>query len=1238
MKTTIVRHRLQRTGLALASAVLMLAAAAPARATNLDLAPLPLFLGGMVEPNVMMTFDDSGSMYWSYMPDTINVDYNKKRGLSASWNGMAYNPAITYALPVGPDGASLPAPTIKNKNWTAWNDGYLNYAKSKGWTTSSTCTINLYSAYRPTWHYGNHCDTNYTYTENGYPEYHTLGQAGGRQAYYYVRNTSLTGCTASDLTDEDCYKEELVTDANAYNFAVWYSYYRKRTYTAKAGIARAFNDLSPAMRVGIGRINKGSTTIDGASTETIERGVRPFTGADKTEFYKYLFLAPASGGTPTREAMRDVGRYFDGASDTARLFTDSRSAWDNTPGNGSDAAKALTCRSSYHILMSDGYWNSDSVSVGNVDAEEKANVPGISGVDPFKDTYSNTLADVAMYYYMNDLQAGLANEVPPNREDKAAWQHLVTYAVGLGLQGATIDPDDAFAAIRTGKAIPWPDPRPGNAEVTTVPARLDDMLHAAVNARGGFFAAQDPDEFARALSGFITNLMERSGSAASVVLNSNTLNDETRVYQAKFDSGNWAGQLLAYEIYDDNPATAEDESGTLNPFPVWDASKKLEAADSRRIVSFNGTEGVAFRWDNGDAADLTDAQKALLAAPTDPIDTDGDDIADFTLPAAALLDYIRGDITYEQQSNLAYPYGNRFRREGAPSPLGDIINSAPAYVGIPNAPYPNLWGLSAPESDPNNWYSEFRRRFTMDANGDPAPRKPVIYVGANDGMLHAFSAEDGEELFAYIPGKVLANLPLLADPDYDHVNYVDGSPTAVDTFFQSDSDWHTVLVSGLNSGGQGIFALDVTDPTQWTSEGAIAEKVLWEFTDADADCGEAAANTVGEAGDCDLGFTYSRPNVVRMHHGKWAAMFGNGYNNTVSDGSVSPAGHAVLYVVDIESGELIAKISTMTGAADDPLGQSRPNGLASVAPIDVDGDAIVDYAYAGDLFGNMWKFNFADPDPANWAVAYGNASKPTPLYVARSASGGVQPITTRPQVARNPSGGEGFLVMFGTGKYLEIGDNSALNQVTQTFYILLDEGSAFSGRNKLLQQKILAEVTEATDDGVPFEYRVISDSKVTWGSDKGCYLDLYNTENANTNNYGERQVSDPILRNGRVIFTTLVPVADDPCKSGGSGWLMELAANSCGRFDQEIFDVNGDGVFTVADVVDADDKPATALKVPPSGVKSKEGIVPMPAILARESGGKEFKYMSGSSGNIEMVRENPGAGDSGRQSWQQLMQ
>ncbi len=746
-------------------------------------------------------------------------------------------------------------------------------------------------------------------------------------------------------------------------------------------------------------------------------------------------------------------------------------------------------------------------------------------------------------------------------------------------------------------------------------ARIDDMLHAAVNSRGGFAAAQNPQDFAEALRTFVTNINQRSGSAAAVVLNSGALNDETRVYQAKFDTSNWTGQLLAYNVCDGtntDPGCTGGEAGTLGDL-AWDAATKIPAAGSRRIVSFNGTKGVPFRWtQTPDANTLTCAQLAaidLVAA--------GGATCTGTAASSDVLSYLRGDASKEKRN------GGTLRNRA--SLLGDIINSGPAYMGPPTAPYFDYWGDTAPESVVGKEYSAYRL--------SKLTRDPIIFVGANDGMLHAFDAGTGAERFAYIPAKVVSNLKNLADPNYAHVNFVDGSPTVGDAFY--GSAWHTVVVSGLQGGGQGIFAIDVTDPGDWGSESSGATKVLWEFTDAN---------------DADLGYTYSRPNIVRLNNDKWAAVFGNGYNNTVADGTASTTGDAVLYVVDIQTGALIRKISTEKGRSADPTGQSRPNGLATVSPVDVDGDFIVDYVYGGDLFGNLWKFDLNDIDPTKWGSGYKSGNKPAPLFVAVASNGIVQPITVRPQVMFHPTGASGTIVLFGTGKYMEVGDNSGNAycdgsstdpdcQPTQTFYAIWDDGNNGRTRSNLLQQKILAEET-VTTSGVSYDYRITSDYAINWGSggQKGWYLDLLNTEGNNTKNYGERQVSDSILRNGRIIFTTLLPLGDDPCKFGGDGWLMELDAASGARLTLSVFDVNRDGVFTSADYVDADGSSGnTFTPAPPSGVKSKEGIVPMPAILSREGGGKEYKYLAGSTGNIEVVTENPGLGDFGRQSWQQLL-
>ncbi len=268
-----------------------------------------------------------------------------------------------------------------------------------------------------------------------------------------------------------------------------------------------------------------------------------------------------------------------------------------------------------------------------------------------------TLADVAMYHWKNDLQTGVDNKVPTNPQDPAFWQHMVTYTVGLGLGSGAghIDPAAAFAAIGTGATINWPQPA-ANSE-----NNIDDMLHAAVNSRGGFYSAQDPLSFATAMVNILRSITDRTGSAASVVLNSGALRSDTRVYQARFQTSNWSGQLLAYALNSD---------GTVGALQ-WDASTLVPAADSRLIATFNGTSGTPFRWSSPGA--LTTAQKNAIDAPN------------VAQPSSPVMDYLRGERSNEQTS------GGTYRNRS--SLLGDIINSAPAFVGAPNAPYYfDSWG------------------------------------------------------------------------------------------------------------------------------------------------------------------------------------------------------------------------------------------------------------------------------------------------------------------------------------------------------------------------------------------------------------------------------------------------------------------------------------------------------------------------------------------------------------------
>jgi type IV pilus assembly protein PilY1 len=668
-------------------------------------------------------------------------------------------------------------------------------------------------------------------------------------------------------------------------------------------------------------------------------------------------------------------------------------------------------------------------------------------------------------------------------------------------------------------------------------------------------------------------ILARNASASSASVNSGTISSDTRIYQARFNSGDWTGELLAY------PVNSDGSLGSL----LWDAGELLPAADSRTILTINsdGTP-VRLRWNDLDAT-----RQGQLQPLNDGL---GDE----------RLEYLRGDGGMEKA--VGGPFRDRSTK------LGDIIASAPNFVGEP------LFRYS--DSLESGKYSAFRA-----AN---ANRRHMVYAGANEGMLHGFDARTGEERLAFIPGAVFKNLHKLANPNYLHQYFVDGSPNIGDAFF--DNAWHTVLVGGLNKGGQGVYALDITDPEDF-GETDPGDTVLWEFTDAQ---------------DSDLGLTYSRPQIVRMHNGKWAAIFGNGYNNTVTDGRASATGNAVLYIVDIDTGALIRKIDTGEGALDDPLSLARPNGLATPGAVDLNGDDTIDYIYAGDLFGNLWKFDVSDTDAANWNVAYDSSGIPLPIFKARDASGKAQPITSRPVVGRGPNGA-GMVVLFGTGKYLEGPDKILANLSTQTFYGIVDRNQhsgsdIVSGRAELVKQQILIE-DEFTFGTETVPLRVTTANPV--GTSRGWYVDLLSGSPGvppPPGFKGEMVVADPILRNGRVIFTTLIP-NPDPCDFGGSSWLMEMDAMSGARLEFTPFDNNDDGQFTQEDFVVVTIG-GVEYTIPVSGKKLDNGIAQRPGILMGVTPGvdtpPEYKYQPGTSGEIEVTRENSGPNAQGRQSWRQI--
>ncbi|WP_404360019.1 pilus assembly protein [Methylotuvimicrobium sp. KM1] len=1213
----------------------------PVRA-DLDLAQTPLFLTPGVDPNIMFILDDSGSMQFETMPDGLTnlfdegccTDYimwvyPRRAGLhgdgdysnatrvpsftsdsimgrayrSSLVNTLYYNPAITYRPWLNADGSQMAnadpsaAPnrplfpehdtrnlTTNNTQSARWVDDRVDDHDSE----SRTFYPAVYSTYTgpaiadlsaaiadsnsALWDDINH----YTLTEIKSANAPFTGE--GRE--------NRTDCAAAPSCT---YNEEIQ------NFANWYSYHRNRIFASRFGIGKAFSTQTNSIRVGYGTINKGSTTIDGQATGTVIKGVRPFSGSSRNDFYDELYtnnIPPQ--GTPLRTALQGAGQYFS--------RTDSSGPWSTTPGQS--GGEDLECRHSYTILMSDGNAsggssnaasgaraNNNDGSTANSTTNTNPDGPNFSytPTDPFQDNLSNTLADVAMYYWKRDLRTDLDNLVPITPINEAFWQHMITFSVGLGVSGS-IDPVTAFDAIASATAIDWGNPQYNDANCLgdNCIARQNDFLHAAVNSRGGYFSAAEPDTFATELSNTLNSIVARTeGSSASVATNSTRLDTNTVVYQAKFDSRDWTGQFLAFKI---NP------NGSINPTPEWDAGQKVttQGPVGRSIFSYNPSVpgGVEFFHGN-----LSSTQQSQLSA--------------------LQVNYLRGNQSNEIQN------GGTFRnRIGTNRLLGDLINSDPWFIGDIN------FGYSLLSDTEGEAYLTYRGSAAYKA------RTPLVAIGGNAGMLHVFNANiigtnAGNEVFAYVPHTLFADnkLASLTDPNYNHQYFVDGSPIAGDAYFDVDNngskEWRNVLVGTLGAGGKGIFALDTTflspsDSTYETAEANFsANRVLWEIN----------STTTGFA---DLGFTLGQASIVRMANGEFAAVFGNGYNS---------ANHrAVLYIVDIKTGALIKSFDTGVGSA------ANPNGLSTPIAIDVNGDRIVDAIYAGDLHGNLWKFDVSNSNPNNWDYGFKQGNTPKSLFVAKDAGGAVQPITAKPQAGLHPNGGT--MIYFGTGKYFETGDNSVVNPQMQTFYGVRDScvkaagatgncnNNPVSGRADLQQQEIIFEGVFGDFD-VRVTSKNVTDLTNFLSTKQGWYMDLAFPLNSPA---GERVVSQALLRAGRIIFVTLIP-DDSPCGYGGDSWLMELEALTGNRLVLTPFDISGDGYINLDDMVtlldtnedgkiDGDDEALSA-----SGKKSKVGIIKSPGVVG--AGEVEYKYTSGSTGELETTLESV-EGGSGRQSWRQL--
>jgi type IV pilus assembly protein PilY1 len=1038
-------------------------------------------------------------------------------------------------------------------------------------------------------------------------------------AYYYVYDASNGGCNGS-ATDNDCYDIKIVGNASGpgtadlngdgvinaddkderQNFANWYSFYRTRNLSAVAGAALAFSELDPSARVAWQSLNSCADTSNnnvlptancaGWKNNTGSNTINSFSAAGhKQKFYNWLFQLPtysAGGGTPLRRATIRAGKYYSTSGEGSPYDNDFSAA------NSGE----YTCRRNFHVLMTDGIWN-DDVNTGNYDNKDWTGAGALPDATEynyqqnyariFRGATANTLADIAFNYWATDLRPGLANslisvvnEVDSDnngladanqvmfwnpKNNPATWQHMINYTIGLGLTGffqgsgltwAGDTYSGSYSSIKSG-FLNWP-------ATSTDGGLVADLWHAAVNSRGEFFSADTPDELVTAFSSVMTQIKKATPSSAALAANSTKAEIGTRVYQAKFGTAKWNGHLYAYDV---NPA-----DGSLSA-AVWDAATVVPAHGNRNLYTWNGNDGVGFQW-----ANLTLDQQTALNTLDAANDGGG----------AQRLAWLRGDPTNEThnpggvfRSRKIDPWDKDNPADPDHWVLGDIISSDPAYVGVGSQGYHLLPNGAAGQLSYAGYVSAHK-----------AARTPAIYVGANDGMLHAFRVTDGVELFAVIPNAAFPNLSQLTDPNYEHRFFVNGSPGSGDAYLNNAlshaSGWNTVVATGLGAGGNSVIAVDATR-TDVTS----ADQFMWEYTEA------------------DMGMTYSQPQIVRLNDGSWAAVFGNGYKT--SDGG------AYLYLVNLADGSLIRKITASAALA------GTDNGLSTPVLVDANSDMIMDYAYAGDLQGNLWKFDLSDPNAANWTVANGG----TALFVAKDPAGNRQPITVQPTASKETNAG--FWIFFGTGRYFADEDVKAAEMAkTQSFYGIWDNGvavPAYANRTDVLVEQTI--VTTAVLGG--YEVRATSNNAVVLGVNvRGWFMDLPGS--------GERVVSRAVSvvsnvnpAENRIVFVTILP-SSDPCDAGGTSWLMELLFTG-GQPAAPVFDLNNDGVFDDADKIVVDGN-----AVPVSGVKSNVGIMATPTWLDKDAE-KAFKLVPGTSGGV-MTITNKGKGGSGtttRVYWQQLL-
>ena len=1205
--TSLLQKILRPFGLAAA----LVLAAGPAAAAVTGVSQVPLLSianTGSVKPNLMIIYDNSGSMAYVVTPDYIDDGSSCRTYLamsggtracvvghapfnSADFNRQYYDPATLYMPPILPTGGSYP-------NITSWtkvaNDAYgLDTAPFRDDGGSDT-EINLVTGFpdlqwcsvatknNPKVCVSN--TTNYAYPNGTYynpeakvgnPYYYTAVvseyctkadlvtcrvSATPSSTYSfpakvrYCTDRNLGTCQAKYIQDKYTYprfgnqnatpasfvRTDIVSTRTSYpaakgrtdcgttctyaqemtNFANWYTYYRTRNQAMKTAVGLAFNPLDANYNVGVVGLRDAAAINPNEPDKAKLRAQlfappKKFTGTDRIKFYEDLYKMSVGGGTPLRLALNNVGKMYA----------------NQAPFDLIDPVINEPCQQNFTFMTTDGYWNS-GLAPGVVNNDNKEDPSRFctqaKGCVDSRVQTPGSLADVALYWY----NGGSNTESVSLRPDLENFEkeglvkgpagdnqrlHMNTYTLGLGVDGlmnyeenydtspnAGGDFSNVVNRVATGcpwnnnGPYVWPDSQPHLVQGSdTIQSRVDDLWHTAINGRGKYFSAADPQEVITGLRTALSFIDSQIGAASSAATSTpNITLQDNDIFSNTFTTVEWSGELTNKKI---NVITGE-----VSKDAAWTTSTSLglrvsASADTRTIKMLDvATKTLKdFTYANLPAADkLWFSNKcSIMEQCTNMAESDRAIVND----GAAIVGWLRGQQQYANNT-LLRAYG-KAKNSSTPVILGDIASSKPAYVRVPTKYY-DIAG-----------YNDFVIANTTTATF--AGRKAAVYVAANDGMLHAFDAATGAENWAYVPRITMKKLASQASTAYrvNHQFTTDGSPEVADVQLKvgANLSWRTVLVAGLNGGGRGYYAIDVTDPAN--------PQALWE-TCADTTVCKGVNNVP------DLGLTFGNPQmgtwVDSAGNTQWVVFVTTGYNNVPStDGVDSGDGQGALLILDINTGAVLAKRSTGSGNTTTPSGLARITGIS----LDPATDPKITYIYGGDILGQMWRFDLT-----------GQGTPPAPVKMGNAGS--AQPITVRPDVTMckvDTTNADGsvtsankVVVAFGTGRLLDSPD--VVNKDVQSIYVMRDTNVNFTGtwRGTSMTERPVAKTT--SNAGAVYK---VSGAAVDLSTQIGWYTDL-------NQNLRERVTVDPKIVTGSLNVVTNIPDASGTCTVGGKSNIYQF--------------------------------------------------------------------------------------------------